>query len=432
MPLYALDETSDITGWEGANIIHAGSGTKNITTGDANTVIYTESASGTVTGGNGQDTFYSGSENSHFVGRNGSDTYIFTKGHGQDVIYDYGYSSATETDTLIFTDVRSSEVKFGRSGDNLILFGYNGADKITIEQFFTSTQYSYAIEIFKFTDKTITYDEYMAQGLPLYALDETSDITGWEGVNIIHAGSGTKNITTGNANNVINTESASGTVTGGNSQDTFYSGSGNSRLVGGNGSDTYIFAKGHGQDVIYDYGYSSATETDTLIFTDVKSSEVKFGRSGDDLILFGYNGADKITIEQFFTSTQYSYAIEVFQFADKVITYDELIKTSIPAFTAEDQASLLAAQAELDVARTLSQVMSPASYLMNDELFGNNGSGDTLSSFSTTQNNQTQADIAKEVQSLISAMASFGATDGGSIQVEDQTYGYLSAITVPN
>ncbi len=151
--LLAASFTFNVTSWElGQN----GEDFWFIAKGDGNYVLG-GSTNQTITGTSNPDTFYSDSGNSHFLGGNGSDTYIFAKGHGQDVIYDYGYSSATETDTLIFTDVRSSEVKFGRSGDNLVLFGYNGTDRITIEKFFTSTQYSYAIEVFKFLDKTITY-----------------------------------------------------------------------------------------------------------------------------------------------------------------------------------------------------------------------------------------------------------------------------------
>jgi Ca2+-binding RTX toxin-like protein len=462
LPLYALDDTSNIEGWSGAGIIHAGSGTKTITAGNGNNLIYTEAANTTTTttgsgnnmiilgsGNNvvktlyGKDTIVSGTGNDRVEGGIGSDTYIFSKGHGQDVIFDGGYTS--DTDTLKFTDVASTEVKFGRSGDHLIVFGYNGSDQITIEKFFASDYYSNnsSIEMFEFSDKTITYAEYFTQGLPLYALDDTSNIEGWSGASIIHAGSGTKTITAGNGDNLIYTEAANTTTTttgsgnntiilgSGNNvvktlygKDTIVSGTGNDRMEGGIGSDTYIFSKGHGQDVIFDGGYTN--DTDTLKFTDVASTEVKFGRSGDDLIVFGYNGSDQITIEKFFASDYYSNnsSIEIFEFSDKTIAYAEFMKTPVPAFTTQDQTNLLAAQA-------LSQVMSPASYLMMDESFTNTAPTVGLSPMNAMASNEMQADIAKEVQSLISAMASFGVTEG-SIQIDDQTYGYLTPITVPS
>ena len=431
-----------ITGTAVNEIILGNFGAKQISAGNGNDIIIVSSSNNIVDAGSGNDTIVvnSATGGNRLLGGTGSDTYIFSKNHGQDVILDNGYRG--EIDTLKFTDVASTEVKFGRSGDDLIVFGYNGSDQITIEKFFTPEYYSNnnSIEVFEFLDKTITYAEYFTQGLPLYALDDTSNIEGWSGASIIHAGSGTKTITAGNGNNLIYTEAANTTTTtagsgnntiilgSGNNvvktlygKDTIVSGTGNDRVEGGIGSDTYIFSKGHGQDVIFDGGYTN--DTDTLKFIDVASTEVKFGRSGDHLIVFGYNGSDQITIEKFFASDYYSNnsSIEVFEFSDKTITYAEFMKTPVPAFTTQDQADLLAAQA-------LSQVMSPASYLMMDESFTNTAPTVGLLPMAS---NEIQADIAKEVQSLISAMASFGATEG-SIQIDDQTYGYLTPITVPS
>ena len=61
---------------------------------------------------------------------------------------------------------------------------------------------------------------------------------------------------------------------GNNGSDTLIGGAGNDYLEGGNQGDTYIFAKGHGQDTVYDYSYE-ADENDTVRFTDVASTEVK-------------------------------------------------------------------------------------------------------------------------------------------------------------
>ena len=453
---YSKEDETTVTGWTGGiNQIVGNAIDQTITTGRYNDVIYTGGGNNTVYAGAGNDTIYSGSGNNFLQGGTGSDTYIFSKGHGQDIVSDNGdgangYSRNGANETIKFTDVNFSEVKFARDGNNLIIFGYNGSDQITIEKILSHQ--NYRIDTFEFSDRTVTFNELWANGLPLYSREGETSITGWSGANIItgnsenqvittsnsndviHTGNGNNTVNAGGGNDVIYTGAGNNTVYAGAGSDTIHSGSGNNFLQGGTGSDTYIFSKGHGQDIVSDNGdgangYSRNGAIETIKFTDVNFAEVKFARDGNHLIIFGYNGSDKITVEYLFSHQ--NYRIDKFQFEDKTITYSELIKTSIPAFTAEDQASLLAAQAELEAARTLSQVMSPASYLMMDELFANTAPTVGLSPMNAMASNEAQADIAKEVQSLISAMASFGATEG-SIQIEDQTYGYLTPITVPS
>ena len=79
----------------------------------------------------------------------------------------------------------------------------------------------------------------------------------------------------------------------------FTGGKGNDVLDGSYGADTYIFAKGHGQDVISEYDTYQSGKQDTLRFTDVNYNDVRFRRENDDLILFGYHGNDRITIQNF-------------------------------------------------------------------------------------------------------------------------------------
>ena len=437
LSLSALSDNDVITGWNGINLIETTTENHTINTNGADDIIHLGSGNHIVNTGSGNDTIYSGSGNNVLEGGMGSDTYVFLKGHGQDIVSDngdgaLGYSRNGAIDTIKFTDVNFAEVKFARDGNHLIMFGYNGADQITIENILSHN--NYRIDVFQFADRTITLDELITIGLPIYSREGETNFTGWNGVNFLTGGSEDQTITTYGYDDVINTGGGNNKVYAGYGSDTIYSGSGNNVLEGGMGSDTYVFSKGHGQDIVSDNGDGALGSSrngamDTIKFTDVDFAEVKFARDSDHLIMFGYNGADKITIEYFFSHN--NYRIDLFQFNDKTVSYNDIMQDIIPAFTAEDQASLLVAQAELDAAHTLSQVMSPASYLMKDELFGNNGSDNRLSPFSTTANKEAQADIAKEVQSLINAMASFGSTEG-SIQIEDQTYGYLTPITVSN
>ncbi|WP_369127155.1 hypothetical protein [Snodgrassella gandavensis] len=60
---------------------------------------------------------------------------------------------------------------------------------------------------------------------------------------------------------------------------------GDDRLYGGEGNDIYVFAKGHGQDFIYD----DDGKADTIQFLDVSFDEVKLRKNNKDLIIYDYN-----------------------------------------------------------------------------------------------------------------------------------------------
>ncbi|MDE8035575.1 calcium-binding protein, partial [Actinobacillus equuli subsp. equuli] len=74
----------------------------------------------------GDDLLIGGLGNDTLKGGYGSDTYIFSKGHGQDVIYEDSDTQHREhdIDILEFTDVNYAEVKFRREDNDLVIFGY--------------------------------------------------------------------------------------------------------------------------------------------------------------------------------------------------------------------------------------------------------------------------------------------------------------------
>ncbi|HDR1858364.1 TPA: calcium-binding protein, partial [Pasteurella multocida] len=201
----------------------------------------------------------------------GADTYIFSKGHGQDLIYEDSNEThrARDIDTIRFTDVSSQEVKFRRLGNDLMLFGYHETDSITIKSFYNHIDYQ--INRFEFTDKTISLEELAQQGMKLFGTEEADNIKDWH------------------YNSIIEGQGGDDLIEGNGGDDTLIGGLGNDKLKGGFGADTYIFSKGHGQDLIYEDSNETyrARDIDTIRFTDVSSQEVKFRRLGNDLMLFG-------------------------------------------------------------------------------------------------------------------------------------------------
>ncbi|SCC17114.1 hypothetical protein GA0061082_1141, partial [Snodgrassella sp. R-53583] len=109
--------------------------------------------------------------------------------------------------------------------------------------------------------------------------------------------------------------------------DTLIGGTGNDYMEGGQGNDTYVFAKGHGQDTILDYDPYYSNTVDTIQFTDVDFAEVKFRRNNNDLIIYGYNDNDSVTVRFFFYDDFYT--IEKFVFKDKTVTLAQLRKIII-------------------------------------------------------------------------------------------------------
>lgn len=92
---------------------------------------------------------------------------------------------------------------------------------------------------------------------------------------------------------------------------------GNDTLQGGKGNDTYIFNRGDGEDTIIEAG-STYKYTDAISFgTGINVEDVKFTKSGNDLIISIINTNDKITIKD--SNINPDNRIEQFVFANGTI-----------------------------------------------------------------------------------------------------------------
>ncbi|WP_058949016.1 calcium-binding protein [Acinetobacter bouvetii] len=206
------NHTDKIFGGEGNDTIYGRNGDDYLDGGSGNDKLY---------GGNGEDTLIGGTGSDYLEGGSQGDTYIFSKGHGQDIVYDYSGGAAGD-DTIKFTDVKFEEVKFIKEGADLKLFGYSEGDSITIKDFFKTNS---AIEKFAFSDQLITSKDFLKVGL---------EIVGGNGVDLLQGNEG-NDILIGNGGN--------DTLNGGASSDTviFKILQGfESDITAGNGVDTWI------------------------------------------------------------------------------------------------------------------------------------------------------------------------------------------------
>ena len=294
MPLMGTHGDDEIQDWDSNAVIHGG---------DGNDRIYAHDGDDTLIGGKGNDVL---------DGSYGADTYIFAKGHGQDVISEYDTYQSGKQDTLRFTDVNYNDVRFRRENDDLILFGYHGNDRITIQNFYNNDYYQ--IENFQFADRTLSLEDMRREGINFVGTEGDDELTDAHDENEVSF---------------------------------FTGGKGNDVLDGSYGADTYIFAKGHGQDVISEYDTYQSGKQDTLRFTDVNYNDVRFRRENDDLILFGYHGNDRITIQNFYNNDYYQ--IENFQFADRTLSLEDMRREGINFVGTEGDDELTDAHDENEV-----------------------------------------------------------------------------------
>jgi Ca2+-binding RTX toxin-like protein len=229
--------------------------------------------SDTITGGAGNDTITGGKGNDTITGGLGSDTYQFAKGDGLDTIASTYDTTASKSDKLVFTNLAPDKVQFSRSGNSLIASVIGSTtDAVTVKDFFYNDNplngYN-PLQSVQFIDETLKIDETLSIDKILEKLYSGTD--------------------------------GNDTLVGTLRDDTITGGKGNDTITGGLGSDTYQFAKGDGLDTIASTYDTTAGKKDTLVFTDLKTSEVQLTRSGNSLIASVIGSTtDAITVKDFF------------------------------------------------------------------------------------------------------------------------------------
>jgi Ca2+-binding RTX toxin-like protein len=217
------------------------------------------------------DTFDGGAGNDTLSGGLGDDTYLFGRGDGHDIIQRFFESASNKLNILQFkAGVLPTEVAVVRNGGDLIVSIVGTADRVTIDDFFSSinnpsNNYN-PVQEFRFSNGT------------------------------------TWNLDTIRAKAFVGTTGADnleGTVLA----DTIDGGAGNDTLNGGFGDDTYLFGRGDGHDIIQRFLESASNKLNVLQFkAGVLPTEVAVVRNGGDLIVSIVGTADRVTIDDFFSS----------------------------------------------------------------------------------------------------------------------------------
>ncbi|WP_272947420.1 calcium-binding protein, partial [Variovorax sp. JS1663] len=261
---------------------------------------------------NGEDTLDGGAGNDTLVGDVGNDTYLFGRGSGQDILFDYD-SAAGNVDTVqLASDIAPSDVTVWRGGNSLLIGinGTNGADRLELGHYFYEDGTSgYAVENIRFADGTnwtladmkakVLLPTDSGETLIGYAGNDT--VAGLGGDDWLYGRQGDDTLDGGAGADTLQGEEGNDTLVGGmqddrlyggygadllrggegndylsaeDGEDTLDGGEGNDTLIGDRGNDVYLFGRGSGQDIVFDYD-SAAGNVDTVqLASDIAPSDV--------------------------------------------------------------------------------------------------------------------------------------------------------------
>ncbi|GEM_PF-1684585 len=319
--IYAGDGNDILQGGNGDDLLVGELGNDTLDGGMGNDQLYGYAGDDLMQGGDGSDTLFGnqgkdildgGTGNDILQGGDGSDIYIFRIGHGHDIIDDKATSALNK---LIFEGAHTDQLSMLKSDSDLIISIYGEDDTLTLCDFFTSSDFQHFELIFD--DRTISMDELVISGFPVYGTDDNDSLYGWRNNDSLY----------GNAGN--------DTLSGNQGKDVLDGGTGSDILQGGDGSDTYLFRAGHGQDTIDD---KASSAINTLVFESANSSQLILLKSGRDLVISVYGDNDNITLSKYFDDVNYRHFSLTFD--DRTITVDELAGMGYSIYGTESDDSL--------------------------------------------------------------------------------------------
>ena len=306
----------------------------------------------TLLGGEGNDLLTGGTGNDTLQGGDGKDTYLFSRGHGQDVINN---RDSDAIDKVLFdSTINRKQVDISRINDDLLIETGQPGDLITVKSFFngdlialdTIKQIEFSngeqmnlSDIAQQTLATSKGDDHI-QGLATADLinggggDDTisggggddlihgnqnndriygdtgdDELYGDQGQDLIHGGSGADQLYGGSESDQLYGGSGDDQLSGDNGRDQLFGGSGQDHLEGGNGDDhltggkgddlleggrgddTYIIRANDGSDQIVD-----SRGDDTLILESISWENLQLEMLNDSLLIKDRESNTEVTI----------------------------------------------------------------------------------------------------------------------------------------
>ena len=312
-------------------------------------------------GGAGVDTLDGGAGNDSLYGGSSNDIYLFQRGGGQDQISDRDWTSGNIDVIKLAQGISPGDIKASRVGDNLELAIIGTSDKITVRDWFYSTDSQ--IEQVQFVDGTV-WDATALKAMVKGVASEGNDtLQGEESVADVLNGLGGDDSLYGlSGNDTLNGGSGKDKLYGGAGADILDGGAGDDSLYGDAGNDTYLFYRGAGQDWISDYDNTAGNLDVIKLAEGLKPADIQLTRSLNDLYVGIAGTSDRLTVSGWFSNT--ANLIEQIQFADGTTWNASTIKTMSNGTSTQGNDALYGDDA---VADSLSGLAG------NDKLYGLGG-----------------------------------------------------------
>lgn len=198
--------------------------------------------------------FNAGKGNDTIYGTFGDDVYLFNLGDGKDTLIERR-SGQNYTNVAISYDILrlgagivATDISFERVSNDLKVKHINGADEITVKNYFAGVNGHYKINEIQFADGAVFDQTYIENHVYYYGSASADTIWGYRGNDTIYAGAGNDQIQAGAGDDTVYGESGADNLFGEAGNDTLDGGADNDYIDGGAGNDTYIYRKGSGND----------------------------------------------------------------------------------------------------------------------------------------------------------------------------------------
>lgn len=303
-----------------------------------------------------------------------ADTYLFGRGSGQDIVYDYDTTTGNLDKIQMAADVLVSDVTVYKNGANLYLSISSpdgSTDTLTLANWFSGDDYK--VEEVVFADGTV-WDVPLLNAMANVATEGADIFDGTSGNDVFNGLGGNDTLYGYGGNDTLIGGDGADVIWGGDGNDTLAGGAGLfDFLHGGSGNDTYIYGRGDWQDYIVDYD-ATLGNIDTVQMN-LLSTEVSVVRDGNDLA-FNINGlfsSDWLILSNWFLND--AYKIERVQFTDGVVWgVDKMLSMSIQPTVYDD---VLYGSSITDVINGLDG--NDTIYgLAGNDILGGDGGNDTL------------------------------------------------------
>jgi len=280
--IYGLDGDDVLSGCEDHDQVFGGLGNDNLF------------------GGTGNDVLDGGAGNDYVNGGSGNDTYVLSRGMGFDHVRDYDSTPGNFDVIQVAADIGRDEIRFWRKGNDLFVGIGAGSDKMRVEGWFLDA--ANRIEAVVFADGSQVSSAMLAAA-PFSGTETADAIVGNGEANYLEGLGGNDSLSGAAGDDVLD---------GGAGNDTLYGGSSGYFTGAGAGNDTYIFARGYGQDTIYDY--DNTANIDTIRLVGLTQADVTFKREGSSFLISVNGTADVLRVADWGMGA--AYRVERVEFGD--------------------------------------------------------------------------------------------------------------------